>query len=494
MRYILSIDQSTSATKAYLWDESGRKIASASIAHRQIIDSRGYVQHNPEEIFQNVLLASHRAIKLGNVAPEDVACIGISNQRETVVCWDKHTGKPLYHAIVWQCARAADLVAELERSGNAQKIYERTGLPLSPYFSAAKLCWMVRHVDGIKDALTQHRLAVGTIDAWLIYRLCAVHATDYSNASRTQLLNLDTLRWDNDLLNLFELYADCMPEIKMSDSFFGTTTMEGLFPKAIPVHGVLGDSHAALLFHRCFSIGKGKVTYGTGSSIMINAGTRRPQKIKNLSVSLAWGRGDEIPFVVEGNINDSGSTLRWLCEEMGLWSEVGQIELAARAVPQSDGVFIIPAFSGLGAPWFCNQARAAIVGLNRSTRKEHLARASLESIACQVTDVVHAMQRTLGTNFESLYADGGPAENQLLMQIQADLLQKTIQVSQLKECSAAGAALCAAVGSKMCDDQSAFLPNYTQIRPRMPSACQDALYNGWLSAVRMVLNQKGAGL
>ena len=179
---------------------------------------------------------------------------------------------------------------------------------------------------------------------------------------------------------------------------------------------------------------------------------------------------------------------------MGLWSEVGQIELAARAVPQSDGVFIIPAFSGLGAPWFCNQARAAIVGLNRSTRKEHLARASLESIACQVTDVVHAMQRTLGTNFESLYADGGPAENQLLMQIQTDLLQKTIQVSQLKECSAAGAALCAAVGSKMCDDQSAFLPNYTQIRPRMPPACQDALYNGWLSAVRMVLNQKGAGL
>lgn len=487
MRYILSIDQSTSATKGFLWDEAGRKLADASFGHRQIVNSLGWVEHDAEEIYRNVLLVSRKVLQKARVRPELVETLGLSNQRETVVCWDAKTEKPMVNAIVWQCARAAELVASLEKTGVAEMVRQRTGLPLSPYFSAAKLCWVIRNIPEAQEALGAGRLRVGTMDAWLCNKLTGMHRTDYSNASRTQLLNLDTLQWDTELLELFGIRPECMPEICMSDSCFGYTDMEGLFPRKIPVHGMLGDSHAALLANRCLTPGMAKVTYGTGSSIMTNAGDTRPTQYAGLSVSLAWGLKGRIQYVLEGNINYTGSVIKWLCEDVGILDSPKQAGEIAHAVESTNGVYLVPAFSGLGAPWFCNDVRGAFLGMNRTTGRAHMIRAAEECIAYQVTDVVEAMYRAMGTPLRQIRVDGGLTNDRFLMQFQTDMLGIPLSISRTAECSAAGAALCAAVAQGISDPEVAFRLAYQELQPQMPTQARDALYHGWKLAIQTLL-------
>ncbi len=491
MYYVLSVDQSTSATKAYLWDEQGRQTSGASILHRQIINERGWVEHDPREILRNVLLACRNAITGARVDPAAVVALGISNQRETVVCWDAVTGEPLYNAVVWQCGRASELVRSLEADGVAETVRAISGLPLSPFFSAAKLGWLVKNVSEVQDAMTLDRLRVGTIDAWLVDRLCGQFRTDLSNASRTQLLNLDTLQWDEELLRIFGLRGNCLPELCMSDSLFGETDLDGLLPREIPLHGVLGDSHAALLFNRCFAKGQGKVTYGTGSSVMLNAGKTRPRNAKGLATSLAWARHNTVSYALEGNINYAAATLNWMCDDLGLVERVENMEALAAGITDTGGVYLVPAFSGLGAPWFDNSIRAGIVGMNRTTRKAQVVRAALESIAYQVTDVVDAMTSALGTPPTRLCADGGPTHNGFLMQFQADMLRFPLYLNRMSECSAAGAALCAAEASGFCNPEQTFRTGQSVVVPKESMATRDQRYLGWLNAIH-TLQDKGA--
>lgn len=490
MRYILSIDQSTSSTKGYVWDETGRKIAGASIAHRQIINNLGWVEHDPVEIYKNVLLVSRLVLEKAQIPPERVETIGLCNQRETAVCWDADTAEPLYNAIVWQCARAAEMVAELEKTGVAAAVRDKTGLPLSPYFTGAKLGWMIRNVEAARGVIERGTLRAGTVDAWLCYKLTGRHCTDYSNASRTQLLNLDTLRWDADMLELFGLRNECMPELVMSDGEIGLTDMEGLLPKKVPIHSVLGDSHAALLAHRCASVAMGKVTYGTGSSVMVNAGDSRPERSNGLATSLAWGVGGKVQYVLEGNINYTGSVIQWLCDDIGLLKTPDEAGRLAASVDSANGVYLIPAFSGLGAPWFSDSVRAAFLGMNRTTSRAHLARAAEECIAYQVTDVVEEIRRAMGEPLRQICADGGPTRDAFLMQFQADMLGEPLYVSDMGECSAAGAAWCAAFAQGLCGED-AFLPSYRRLEPRMPQSTRETYYTGWKSAVRTLLCCKG---
>jgi len=465
-------------------------MASASAAHRQIVNGLGWVEHDPMEIYHNVLAVSQSVLEKARVSPKQVETIGLCNQRETAVCWDADTGYPLYNAIVWQCARAAGMVAELERTGVAASVRERTGLPLSPYFTGAKLGWMIRHVDEVRGALERGTMRSGTVDAWLCYKLTGRHCTDYSNASRTQLLNLDTLGWDTDMLELFGLGRECMPEVLMSDEEIGLTDMEGLFPRKVPIHGVLGDSHAALLAHRCVDAGMGKATYGTGSSVMVNAGGRRPRNSGGLATSLAWGMDGRVRYVLEGNINYTGSVIQWLCEDVELLKTPAEAGELAASVDSTNGVYLIPAFSGLGAPWFSSDTRAAFLGMNRTTRRAHLARAAEECIAYQVTDVVEEIRRTMEQPLLQICADGGPTRDAFLMQFQADMLGAPLDVSDMTECSAAGAAWCAAYAQGLCGEE-AFMPSHRRFAPHMSESTREARYNGWKSAVRSLLSCKG---
>ncbi len=490
MEYILSIDQSTSATKAFLWDEAGRQIAQASLPHRQIVNERGWIEHDALEIYRNVLSTSRSVIQKAGVNPAHVRTIGLSNQRETAVCWDAQTGLPVCHAIVWQCARAAELVREIEKEGVAKYVHEKTGLPLSPFFSAAKICWIIRHVPQARDALANGRLRTGTMDAWLIFKLTGGCYTDYSNASRTQLLNLDTLTWDDELLEIFGLQRDCLPAILMSDGEFGSTDMEGIFPHPIPIHAVLGDSHAALFANRCLETGMAKATFGTGASIMINAGNRRPENVDELAVSLAWGMRSNVNYVFEGNVNYAGSVIKWLCEKVEMLESPDKAGAVAQSIPNTQGVYLVPAFSGLGAPWFRDDVRAAFMGINRTTTRAHFIRAAEECIAYQVADVVQAANQAIGTSLTHIFVDGGAARDTFLMQFQADILGIPIYVSETANCSAAGAAACAALAQGICSND-VFQPQYHTFSPQMPQSLRSELYDGWKMAVISLLYNKG---
>ncbi len=473
MSFILSIDQSTSATKALLWDINGKLLSRKDIPHQQITNDLGWVEHNPMEIYLNTL----KAIKF--LGETDIAVLGISNQRETAVCWDRETGLPLYNAIVWQCARATDVVENID----AAMVREKTGLQLSPYFSAAKFGWMAKHVKAVQAAMEKGTACFGTVDSWLIFKLTGAFKTDYSNASRTQLLNLHTLKWDEDLVGAFGLQMNCLPEICMSDSLFGMTDLSGLLAKSIPLHGVMGDSHAALFGNQCFAFDTAKATYGTGSSVMMNAGTDYLTPPDGVVTSLAWGLDNQVTYVLEGNINYTGAVTKWLVEDVELVLSSKEAGTIARTVDSTGGVYLVPAFSGLGAPYFNSDARAALVGMNRATKKAHIVRAAEECIAYQIKDVVEAM----GAPLSVLRADGGPTRDQFLMQFQADMLNIPIEISETEELSGLGAAYCAAIGAGLNTRETLF-KNQTRrtITPTMKSEQRRALYEGWKNAIKQI--------
>ena len=438
--YIIAIDQSTSATKAMLFNEQCEMLRRVNKAHQQYYPKAGWVEHDAEEIYNNTLWVVKELLKDENLEENNYS-LAITNQRETVVVWDKTTGKPVCNAVVWQCMRGAEICNQLKEAGYGKMVQEKSGLLIDPYFSASGAKWILDHVADAREKAEKGDLLMGTIDAWLIWKLTdgRVHATDCTNASRTMLMNIHTLEWDDDLLRLFTIPRTMMPEIRACDSTFGETTFEGLFKEPILIAGVLGDSHGALAGQMCFEEGLGKATYGTGSSVMVNIGEQFAAAPQGLVTSIGFSALGKTFYAFEGNIHSTGATLKWLEQQLKMIESPNEVEAAANEVKDNGGVYFVPAFAGLGAPWWNDQVKAAVFGMTLATTRSHFLRAALESIAYQVNDLVKAMTQQAGIALKEIRVDGGPTKNQTLMQFQADCLRVPINCSDVEEASAMGA-------------------------------------------------------
>lgn len=487
-KYMISIDQSTQGTKALLFSEKGELCVRTDLAHRQIVNEQGWVSHDGEEIYQNTMQVIRNALKLAKVRPEDVAGIGISNQRETAIMWDRETGRPLDHAVVWQCARAARICEREGIQQMAEQVRLRTGLKLSPYFTAAKICWLLENVEGAAAKAKQHKVCHGTMDAYLVYRMTkgAVYATDYSNASRTQLFNIFELKWDEEICKAFGIDTADLPEIRDSNACFGYTDCEGLFEKPVPIHAVMGDSHAALFGQNCRSDGKTKVTYGTGSSIMMNIGTTPILSRNGLVTSLAWGLSGRPEYVLEGNLNYTGAVISWLKDDVKLIGNAAETDALANEANQDDGLYLVPAFTGLGAPYWDSSARAAIIGMDRTTGKAELTRAALESIAYQITDIVRAMEKDSQKRIEVLRVDGGPTKNRYLMQFQSDIAGSEVALSTIEELSGTGAAFMAGMALGLWGEEIFDTISWNPVTPRMEEPVRERKFAGYKNAVGLI--------
>ncbi len=490
-RYVLGIDQSTQGTKALLFDEEGRLLVRSDLPHEQIVDEHGWVEHNLEEIYANTIQVVKNLVEKAGIDKGDIAVLGISNQRETAACWEKKSGKPVYNAIVWQCARGAAICEEIEGQGYADKVKECTGLQLSPYFSAAKLAWIFRHVEGVKERAEKGEIACGTIDSFLVHRLTKGKnfQTDYSNASRTQLFNIRTLAWDEELLDIFGIDRSCMADVTDSDGDYGMTDLEGFLDKPIPIRGVLGDSHGALFGQGCLKKGMIKATYGTGSSIMMNIGEKPVFTDLGVVTSLAWSMGGKVNYVLEGNINYTGAVITWLKDEVGLISSAGESEELARKAKKGDKTYLVPAFSGLGAPYWDSDAKAVICGITRTTGKAEIARAALDSIAYQITDIVRVMQEASGIEIGEIRVDGGPTKNAYLMQFQSDMLGIPVRIPEAEELSGIGAAYAAGLSMGIYNEKIFDKMNRTSYKSELDKEQCESLYAGWKDAVRMVMTK-----
>jgi glycerol kinase len=495
MKYLLSIDQSTTATKAILFDQSGKLVARENREHKQFYPQPEWVEHDPIEIYSNTVTAIRQVLEKSKLDQADVIALSITNQRETVVIWDKQTGLPVYNAVVWQCRRGTEICSNLREKGYDDLIKSRTGLLIDPYFSASGAQWVVENVAGVSELILQNRLAIGTIDSWLIYKLTEgiVHATDYTNASRTLLFNIIDKKWDTEILTLFHIPENALPEAMPCDSVFGYTTVEGLFNVEIPITGVMGDSHAALFGQFCFKKGMAKATYGTGSSIMLNIGNQFKLSPQGVVTSIGYSLNNETVYVFEGNIHCTGATIKWLVDDLELIATSKESEQVATSVGDNNGVYFVPAFTGLGAPYWDNNANALICGMNRSAKKAHIVRAALESIAYQVKDLLDAMTIKSGITLTELRVDGGPTKNHFLMQLQSDMLNASINRAEIEEASALGAALMAGLKLqlwKSTDELDVIRQNSSSITPSMDENERIHLYQGWKMAVERTLLKK----
>ncbi len=492
--YLLAVDQSTQATKALLFDCFGRPIHRVTKLHRQIYPSQGLVEHDPLEILENTKAAIYEVIYEARIPLSRVVSLSITNQRETILAWDKDTGLPVYNALVWQDERGMELCDIYSKEGLEGLIRKKTGLRLDPYFSASKLAWIVKNSDGAKNALKNSRLMAGTIDTWLIWNLTnhAVFATDYSNASRTMLFNIKTLDWDEELVSAFGLSGILLPEPRSSDACFGDAQLPG-FDRRLPIVGVMGDSHAALFGHNGWSPGDIKATYGTGSSIMMNIGPVPNMSKNDLVVSIGWGFQKTISYVLEGNIHSTGYTLRWLRDNLGLFSSYDEAEHLAKEVPDNEGVYLVPAFSGLGAPYWEHRIRAIITGFSYKSDKRHVIRAGLESIAFQIRDLVVHMSAASSLPIHMLHVDGGPTRNAFLMQFQADILGIPVVVPAIEELSAFGVAYMGGISCAVLpnpQEKAAIKIETKQYSPTMEKSKRQSLIEGWTSAVLQTISRK----
>ncbi len=484
-RYVISIDQSTQGTKGLLFDKSGTLVCRADLPHKQIINELGWVSHDPEEIYRNVIGVIKAVLTKANVAPDEVACLGISNQRETSVLWDRSTGKALNNAVVWQCSRASEICERTDIKESADYIFETTGLKLSPYFPAAKISWLLENTEGAKEKAENGGICHGTVDSFLIFRLTGgkTYATDYSNASRTQLFDIFSLKWDEKICELFGIKSENMPKVLDSDALYGYTDCEGIFSSPIPIRAVMGDSHAALFGQDCRENGKAKATYGTGSSIMMNIGDKPVLSKNGLVTSLAWGIGGKVNYVLEGNLNYTGAVITWLKDDLKLINDAGETESMAFAANKADGLYLVPAFSGLGAPYWDSHARAAIVGMDRTSGRNEFARAALDCIAYQITDIVNAMKEDSSVDLKELRVDGGPTKNSYLMQFQADIADCDVLVPNMAELSGIGAAYMAGLSCGIWDEDIFEKMKREKHYAKMPREEAKRKYDGWKKAV-----------
>ncbi len=489
--YILGIDQSTQGTKGVLVDDAGRIAGRYDLPHRQIVNDQGWVSHDLEEIYKNVIGVCRGVIEKTGVDKRLIRCIGIDNQRETTAAWSLTDGHALAPAIVWQCARAAGLAEKLEETYHcSDDIYSRTGLKLSPYFPAAKMSWLLQNDPAVRKAAQEHTLALGTMDSFVVYRLTGGKSfrTDYSNASRTQLFNLHTLTWDQELLKLFRIPEGCLPEVTDSDAAFGVTDLEGYLEEPIPIMGVLGDSHGALFGHNCRRSGRIKTTYGTGSSIMLNIGEKFKPSTHGLSTSLAWKIGGKVSYVLEGNINYTGAVISWLKNDVKLIQSAGETADEAAGANPADKTYLVPAFSGLGAPWWNNDARAMLYGMSRTTGKNEIVRAAVESIAYQITDVIDAMRKDTGLRIDEICVDGGPTKNDYLMQFQSDIAESSIRIPDAEELSVLGAVFTAGIAAGLYDSDRVFDSiRYKVYSPKMAEDKRNEKKKGWQETIRKLI-------
>ncbi|HJB28836.1 MAG TPA: glycerol kinase GlpK [Candidatus Blautia faecavium] len=489
-KYLISIDQSTQGTKALLFDSQGNLIKRTDKAHRQIINEKGWVSHDPEEIYQNTLEVVRRLVEESGIEKDSIIGLGISNQRETSLAWDKNTGKPIGQAIVWQCARAVDICERVEAMGQGERIREKTGMNLSPYFPAAKIAWILENEEGAREKAAEGTICHGTVDSWLIYKLTGgkSYKTDYSNASRTQLFNIFELKWDEEICHMFGIDVKNMAQVCDSDSNFGETDFEGFLPKPIPIHGVLGDSHGALFGQGCLKPGMIKSTYGTGSSIMMNIGEQPVLSTHGVVTSLAWSMKGKVNYVLEGNLNYTGAVITWLKDDLELISSPGETQELAQKASKEDQTYLVPAFSGLGAPYWDSRAAAAVVGMTRTTKKAELVKAGLECIAYQIADVVKAMSEDAGMKVEELRVDGGPTRNTYLMQFQSDIARAAVQVPDAEELSGIGPAYAAGLALGLWGPEIFQKIQRKKYTPEMPEETAKIKYQGWKNAVEKVLH------
>lgn len=488
-KYIISIDQSTQGTKALLFNEAGELIQRTDLPHEQIISKEGWVSHNAEEIYNNTIQVVKNLMNQSGIDKNQVVGLGISNQRETSVIWDKNTGKPLDLAIVWQCSRASEICERSHIKENAELVRQKTGMNLSPYFPASKIAWLLENVEGAKEKSDRHEVCHGTIDSWLVYKLSEgkSYRTDYSNASRTQLFNIFELKWDEKICQLFGIDPLNLPEVTYSNALFGETTFEGFLDKPIPIHGVLGDSHAALFGQGCQESGMIKATYGTGSSIMMNIGKKPVLSSHGVVTSLAWGINGEVDYVLEGNLNYTGAVITWLKDDLKLIASPSETENLAGEAIKNDSLYLVPAFTGLGAPYWNSRATAAIIGMSRTTGRAEVVRAGIECIAYQITDIIRAMEEDAGIKVGELRVDGGPTKNKYLMQFQSDILNAAVQIPDAEELSGIGVAYVAGISLGIWTDTIFQKTKRNKYAPSMKEEDRSSKYQGWKQAVQSIL-------
>ncbi|TQR35401.1 glycerol kinase GlpK [Brevibacillus brevis] len=493
-KYMLSLDQGTTSSRAILFDKSGAIIGVAQKEFTQIYPKPGWVEHNAEEIWESQLEVLKAVLLENHVKPEEIAGIGITNQRETTVVWDKHTGKPIHHAIVWQSRQSIDICNQLKEQGHEQTVREKTGLLIDAYFSGTKVKWLLDHVEGARERAERGDLLFGTIDTWLIWKLTngLVHVTDYSNASRTLMFNIHSLEWDDELLNMLQIPKSMLPTVRPSSEMYGYTD-EKLFEFQIPIAGIAGDQQAALFGQACFAEGQAKNTYGTGCFMLMNTGEKAVASKNGLLTTIAWGVDGKVEYALEGSIFVAGAAIQWLRDGLKLIEKSSDSEKHALAVDTTDGVYMVPAFVGLGAPYWDMEARGAIFGLTRGTTEDHLIRAALESLAYQTRDVLEAMEADSGIRLQKLAVDGGAVANNFLMQFQSDILNTEVERPRVNETTALGAAYLAGLAVGYWGSKEDIVNNKVVERsfsPDMADEVRQGLYAGWKQAVTATMGYK----
>lgn len=488
-QYIMALDQGTTSSRAILFNQHGDQVAVAQKEFEQFFPKPGWVEHDATEIWTSILSCMTEVLRIADVSPADIAGIGITNQRETAVVWDKKTGKPIYKAIVWQSRQTEDICAALRQSGYEDLFRKKTGLLIDPYFSGTKIKWILEHIDGAREKAENGELLFGTIDSWLVYKLSGhqVHVTDYSNASRTLLFNIHTLDWDDELLEILSIPRSMLPEVRPSSEVYGTTVPYHFFGHEVPIAGMAGDQQAALFGQACFEEGMVKNTYGTGCFMLMNTGEQAVQSEHGLLTTIAWSIDNQVTYALEGSVFIAGSAIQWLRDGLQIIERSEQSETLATRVDSSEGVYMVPAFVGLGTPYWDSEARGAIFGLTRGTTKEHIARATLESLAYQTKDVLDAMISDASIKLKALRVDGGAVRNQFLMQFQADMLNVPVERTAVLETTALGAAFLAglAVGFwKDIDEIKQLWKKDQTFTPQMKEADRMTLYEGWKKALR----------
>lgn len=488
---VISVDQSTQSTKGFLFDEKGRIVGRAGRPHRQIYPGPGFVEHDPDEIYTNTVMVIQDLVR--NYHEDGVEySIAITNQRETVVVWDRNTGKPVCNAVVWQCMRGEAICNELKAAGCGGLFRDRSGLLIDPYFSGSGVKWILDNVSGARSAAERGDLLMGTVDTWLIWKLSGgkSHVTDYTNASRTMLFNVHSLDWDEELMRILTVPESMLARPLPCDSVFGETTVEGLFSTPVPIEGVIGDSHGALAGQMCFTEGSGKATYGTGSSVMVNIGETFSAAPSGLVTSVGYSALGRTFYAFEGNVHSTGMSITWLEKKLELIGSASEIEALATSVSDNGGVYFVPAFSGLGAPWWLPTAKAMFTGMTLGTGRAHICRAVLESIGYQIADLIGAMTESAGIRLRELKVDGGPTKNDFLMKFQSDLLGVPVVRSEVEDASAFGAFLMNGFASGRLDSfgQASVLAHFEpEITPAWTSRTREA-YKGWKRVIKDMIN------